>query len=108
MFCLRDSRGVSCVEAKLDGLRKATEFLDYESPAVRDFVHTALPDGQGMTDRERACALYYAVRDRIRYEVYGADLSRQGLRASSVIERGMGFCVHKSIVYAAAVRSIGI
>ncbi|MET9295709.1 transglutaminase-like domain-containing protein [Streptomyces sp. NPDC003077] len=61
-----------------------------------------------MTPVEKACALYYAVRDGIDYEVYGADLSRHGLRASSVIDGGTGFCVHKSIVYAAAVRSVGV
>ena len=91
----------------LDQLRRPTEFLDYESPAVDEFVRRVLPDPTAGTDIERACALYYAVRDKIQYEVYGADLSRQGLRASAIIERGMGFCVHKSIVYAAVVRAAG-
>jgi len=92
----------------LDMLRKATEFLDYESPVVREFTRDALPNADRMDDVEKARALYHAVRDGIRYEVYGADLSRRGLTASGVLERGMGFCVHKSIVYAAAVRSVGI
>ena len=90
-------------------LLKPTEFLDYDSDVVRDFVHQALPEGGAqMTPTERAVALYNAVRDGIHYEVYGADLSRRGLQASSTITRGQGFCVHKSIVYAAAVRSVGI
>jgi len=87
---------------------RATEFLDHDSPVVRDFVRRALPDPDGMGDVEKARALYYAVRDGIRYEVYGADLSRRGLRASAVVDRGAGFCLHKSIVYAAAVRAVGI
>lgn len=86
----------------------STEFLDYESTAVQEFVATALRDGDQRSAVDKACALYYAVRDRIRYEVYGTDLTRRGLRASSIIEVGLGFCVHKSIVYAAAVRSVGI
>ncbi|TDC00579.1 transglutaminase domain-containing protein [Micromonospora fluostatini] len=86
-----------------------TEFLDHDSAVVRDFVARALPDGGAeLTPTERAVALYYAVRDGIHYEVYGADLSRHGLKASSTITRGMGFCVHKSIVYAAAVRAVGV
>jgi hypothetical protein len=89
-------------------LRRPTEFLDYDSPVVEAFVRKTLPDPTAGTDIERACALYYAVRDGIQYEVYGADLTREGLRASSIIQRGMGFCVHKSIVYAAAVRAAGI
>jgi transglutaminase-like putative cysteine protease len=92
-----------------ENLLRATEFLDHDSDVVRDFVRRTLPDGSGhMTDIERARALYYAVRDGIQYEVYGADLSREGLKASSIIRRGMGFCVHKSIVYAAAARSVGV
>lgn len=91
-----------------DELLKPTEFLDYESATVRAFVDKALPEPGRLTEVERAVALYYAVRDGINYEVYDADLSREGLRASSVLERGKGFCVHKSIVYAAAVRSVGV
>ncbi|WP_409180388.1 transglutaminase-like domain-containing protein [Amycolatopsis sp. VS8301801F10] len=91
-----------------DRLTRPTEFLDYESPTVRTFVENALSGKDAKTDTDKAIALYYAVRDGIRYEVYGADLSRSGLKASSVIEAGFGFCVHKSIVYAAAVRSVGI
>lgn len=96
------------MEPDLNLLRQPTEFLDYESETVREFVAKALPDQTGMTETEKAIALYYAVRDGIRYEVYGADLSRTGLKASSIIEAGFGFCVHKSIVYAAAVRSVGV
>ncbi|MEU8080286.1 transglutaminase-like domain-containing protein [Catellatospora citrea] len=90
-------------------LLQTTEFLDYDSDVVRDFVARALPGGgTDLTPIEKAVALYYAVRDGIHYEVYGADLSRRGLQASATITRGTGFCVHKSIVYAAAVRSVGV
>ena len=94
--------------AALAELVRPTEFLDYESPAVSDFVASVLPDPTAGTPTERAIALFYAVRDRIQYEVYDADLSRRGVRASSILERGKGFCVHKSIVYAAAARSVGV
>lgn len=90
-------------------LLHATEFLDHDSDVVRDFVAKTLPNGvEDMPEIDRATALYYAVRDGIHYEVYGADLSRHGLKASSTIQRGMGFCVHKSIVYAAALRAVGV
>lgn len=86
---------------------RPTEFLDYESPVVRDFVQAAVPDRERPA-REVAVDLYYAVRDGIGYEIYGADLSRAGLRASEVIRRGRGLCIHKSIVYAACARACGI
>lgn len=85
-----------------------TELLDHDSPEVRAFVARVIPDPAAMTPTEKAVALYYAVRDKVFYEVYGQDLSRQGLRASSIATRGQGFCLHKSILYAAAVRSVGI
>jgi transglutaminase-like putative cysteine protease len=86
----------------------ATEFLDYDHPVVKDFVAKALGETSGATEIEKAVKLYYAVRDGILYDVYDADLSRAGLTASAILRRGRGFCVHKSIVYAAAVRSVGI
>ncbi|MEV3993905.1 transglutaminase-like domain-containing protein [Streptomyces sp. NPDC049837] len=85
----------------------ATEFIDHDSPEVRDFVRRALP-ASATTPTERAVALYYAVRDGIRYEVYGADLSREGLRAGQVVRTGSGMCLHKSVLYAAGLRSLGI
>ena len=92
----------------LEELCEPTEFFDHTSRTVREFVRRVVPDPRTGTDVERARALYYAVRDGIQYEVYGADLSRRGLRASSIIQRGMGLCVHKAIVYAAATRAAGV
>lgn len=68
-------------------LTAATDFLDHEHPSVRAFVDKALDgiDRDSATQVDLAVALYYAVRDGIHYEVYGADLSPEGLRASSII-----------------------
>jgi len=88
-------------------LLAATRFLDHDAPAVREFVRRAVPD-EAAAPTDKAVRLYYAVRDGIRYDVYGADLSRTGLRASSVVEARKGFCLHKAILYAAAVRAVGI
>lgn len=87
---------------------RPTEFLDYESDTVRDFVHEVLGKDAYENPAEKAVALYYAVRDKIFYEVYGTDISRRGFRASSILDAGMGFCVHKAILYAATLRYIGI
>lgn len=88
-------------------LLTVTEFLDHDQLPVQNFAQRALA-GVGDDPIDRAIALYYAVRDQIHYEVYDADLSRTGLRASAIITRGMGFCVHKSIVYAAVSRAAGV
>ncbi|MEU8891680.1 transglutaminase-like domain-containing protein [Streptomyces sp. NPDC048442] len=85
----------------------ATWFLDHDSAEVHAFVRDAVPSG-ALSPTERAVALYRAVRDGIRYEVYDADLSREGMRASQVVRTGSGMCLHKSVLYAAGLRSLGI
>lgn len=84
-----------------------TEFLDHEAPAVRAFLARAVPD-RARPAAQLAVELYYAVRDAIEYEIYGVDLARASMRASAVVEHGRGLCIHKSILYAACARSLGI
>ena len=84
----------------------ATEFLDWESPAIHEFVGKAV--GSESDPLQQAIRLFYAVRDKIRYDVYGVDMTRHGLKASSILENRAGFCIHKSIVFAAAARKLGI
>ncbi|MBY8876308.1 transglutaminase-like domain-containing protein [Actinacidiphila acidipaludis] len=88
-------------------LTAPTTFLDYETDAVQAFVDHAVTD-RGADKRRLAVELYYAVRDDVFYEVYGADLSPEGLRASRTATTRKGFCLHKSALYAAACRAVGI
>ncbi len=57
---------------------------------------------------ETAVALYYAVRDGIRYDPYSAQLTAEGLRASSVLCTGRGWCVPKAVLLAATCRALEI
>ncbi|MFC9690649.1 transglutaminase family protein [Kribbella sp. NPDC056951] len=91
----------------LHELTRPTEFLDYETDEVQAFVDHAVKD-RSADPTTNAIELYYAVRDGIFYEVYDADLSPEGLKASSTVRAKSGFCLHKSAVYAAAVRAVGI
>ena len=88
-------------------LCEPTEFLDHESPTVQRFLELTLAD-RDRPASELAVDLYYAVRDGIQDEIYGVDFSRGAMRASAVLERGRGLCIHKSIVYAACTRALGI
>ncbi|GAA1720910.1 transglutaminase family protein [Kribbella yunnanensis] len=93
--------------ADLNELTRPTAFLDYETDEVQAFVDHAVKD-RSADPTTNAIELYYAVRDGIFYEVYDADLSPEGLKASSTVRAKSGFCLHKSAVYAAAVRAVGI
>lgn len=90
-----------------DRLTQPTDFLDYETDAVQTFIDDVVKD-RSADKRSLAIELYYAVRDDVFYEVYGADLSPVGLKASHTATTKSGFCLHKSALYAAAVRALGI
>ncbi len=78
--------------------------VDSDHPDVVAFAQRA----EGDTDREVAVALFYAVRDGFRYDPYRIDLTPAGMRASTVLQRGFGWCVPKATLLAAACRARGI
>lgn len=82
-----------------------TPLIDSDHPAVVEFAQRHAPGGD---DRERAVALYYAVRDGFRYDPYRVDLSPAGMRASTVLAIGVGWCVTKAALLAATCRAAGI
>ena len=84
----------------------ATDFIDADHPAIRAFAAEVVG---GLVDpREKAVALYYAVRDRLRYDPYSIDLSDHGLKASTALLAGRGWCQPKATLLAAACRAVGI
>ncbi len=83
----------------------ATALIDGDHPDVVAFART---HARGAHDRERAVALFHAVRDGFRYDAYRIDLSPKGMRASSVLANGYGWCVPKGALLAAACRALGI
>ena len=52
--------------------------------------------------------MYYAVRDRIRYDPYAIDPSDAGLKASTTLLAGRGWCVPKAGLFAAVCRVAGV
>jgi alkylation response protein AidB-like acyl-CoA dehydrogenase len=92
---------------QIDGERTHSELLDFMHDDVQAFVSAALGN-ETLDERETAVKLYYAVRDKIAYEVFDTDISNTGLRASQIVNDRRGFCLHKSLLYAAACRSQGL
>jgi transglutaminase-like putative cysteine protease len=85
---------------------RPTDFLDADHALVMDFARGVTIGRTGAVDQ--ATALYYAVRDGIRYDPWHIDLRPDAMRASSVLARGSGFCVSKAVLLAAAGRALGI
>jgi transglutaminase-like putative cysteine protease len=78
--------------------------VDSDHPTVVAFAQAAA----GRSDRERAMALYYRVRDLVRYDPYRIELSGKGMRASTALEQGYGWCVTKAALMVAGSRALGI
>lgn len=80
-------------------------YIDSDHPAVIDFSKA---HSSGKTDRERAVALYYAVRDAIRYNPFLDFSKEETFQASRCITAGEGFCIGKAALLAACARADGI
>ncbi|GDX82184.1 hypothetical protein LBMAG42_39950 [Deltaproteobacteria bacterium] len=65
----------------------------------------------GLAPREAAVALFYAVRERLRYNPWRVRYSPEDYTASSVVLRDTaegGHCIDKALLLAAAARAVGI
>lgn len=83
-----------------------TPFMDYTHAAIQEFVRTHSKNA--VTDRERAVALYYAIRDGIRYNPYRINFTDEGMRASTALLTKTGWCVTKATLLAACCRAMKI
>lgn len=80
-------------------------FIDSAHPGVIEFARA---HAQGSGNREKAVALYYAVRDQVRYHPFQNFTLDDTYRASVCLERGAGWCVPKAALLAACARVAAI
>ena len=81
------------------------KFVDSDHPEVIDF---ARQHAVGADDREKAVALYRAVRDGVRYNPFQNFTLDDAYRGSTCLERGEGWCVPKAALLAGCARAVGI
>jgi transglutaminase-like putative cysteine protease len=80
--------------------------IESDHPAIANFVSEQGTPSDSPT--QNAVQLFYAVRDRIRYNPYRVDLSVAGIKASTTLQLGQGWCIPKAVLLAACCRAIGI
>ena len=80
--------------------------VDSDNHTIIDYAGKTV--GDATDPRAQAISLYYAVRDDIRYDPYTLDISIEGLRASTTLRSGRGWCVAKAILLAACCRVMKI
>jgi transglutaminase-like putative cysteine protease len=83
-----------------------TFYIDSDHPGIVDFARNH--SGGERSPVESAVSLYYAVRDKIRYNPYAISPNKADMKASAVLALKEGYCVAKAVLLAACLRSIGI
>ncbi len=85
---------------------RATSTIDADHEAIREKASELCAPCPA--DPERARALFLFVRDQIHYNVYMISTFLEDFRASTILERGVGYCVQKAVLLAALGRAVGI
>lgn len=80
-----------------------TYYIDSDHPAVSEFADKSCDINEKTT--KKAVQLYYAVRDGIRYDPYSIEPLKESMKASTVLNKGYGFCVAKAVLLTACARS---
>jgi transglutaminase-like putative cysteine protease len=83
-----------------------TAFIDSDNQKIIEYSRSHSDNVTG--HKQKAVSLYYAVRDGIRYDPYSLDMTVDGLRASTILANGRGWCVTKAVLLAACCRVAGI
>jgi len=86
---------------------KPTEFFDFDKKRVKD---QASEITYGLkTDKEKAIALFYWVRDNIKYNMYTYyPKIKANLKSSVTLRRGTGFCMSKAVLLSTLARAVKI
>lgn len=85
---------------------KATALIDFNHPVVADFRSSLLLEGK--SDKEKVLAIYFAVRDSIRYNPFDIRFEAEALKADRVLQKGHGHCVDKALLFVTLCRAEGI
>ncbi|MCP4021554.1 MAG: transglutaminase family protein [Desulfobacteraceae bacterium] len=87
----------------MDEYLNPTYYIESDNEKIITFAREACKDLE--TDMEKAIALYYSVRDGIRYNPYSIEAAKESMKATVILERGYGYCVAKAIVLISLARS---
>jgi transglutaminase-like putative cysteine protease len=83
-----------------------TDIIDSDNLAIKEKATELI---KGQTDIiEKARALFYFVRDEIKYNIYVDKYLAEHFRASNILAKGEGYCVQKAALLSALARAVGI
>ncbi len=85
---------------------QASNKLNFNHERVIEFIHRHI--NEDMSDKEKAIALYLAVRDGWRYTASVIFLTQEEWVCSNIMERAEGHCLDKAILLVTCLRGVGI
>ena len=93
-------------DQSIDQYLRPTAVVDSDNPDIVSFAEKVL---KGVADPvERACKLFYAVRDDIVYDAKVPFYLPEHYVAGTVLKNGRGYCVQKACLLCAVGRAVGI
>ena len=84
-----------------------TSIIDSDHSSIMAYAST-ITASAGDDPVKKAVALFYAVRDNIRYDPYTPFYLPEHYRASNILKNGRGFCVCKASLLCALGRAAGV
>jgi transglutaminase-like putative cysteine protease len=85
---------------------RPTSTIDCDSVVIREKASELVKDHQEVVDMAKA--LFYFVRDEIKYNLFVPNDKPEYYRASEVLKSAEGFCAQKAVLLAALARSLRI
>jgi len=81
------------------------EIFDHSNSLVLNAISVFYSSFDSSFDLE---GWYRFVRDSIRYDPYAIELEAESLSASRTLKRHSGHCIHKSVLFVAGLRALGV
>jgi transglutaminase-like putative cysteine protease len=91
--------------AETDAYLQPTAIIDSDHPAIQRKARQLTENQADTTAKLKA--LFYFVRDEIKYNPYVPKYLPEHFRASNTLAQGKGYCVSKAVLLIALTRAIG-
>ncbi len=89
-----------------EGFDRPTRYIDADHEMIRRLARDLTAGADTAT--ERAVRLFYFVRDQIKYDPLAPMLTEEDYTASTILQRGFGYCVQKATLLTALARAAGL
>ncbi|MFX0099035.1 MAG: transglutaminase family protein [Candidatus Hodarchaeota archaeon] len=87
---------------------KPTYFIDYVNQEIQEKAKMLTESIPKNDIKEQIKALFYFIRDEIKYKIVVDIFTRKSLKASRTLKNGYGFCITKATLLTALARALKI